>query len=73
MTDQNIRFGIADGGHTHHVVGRTVDKFDELKQHEGWTEPFVRVRFMASEQTLEDEIEQVVEALTRASRSSSTR
>jgi hypothetical protein len=66
VADEGVRFGIADGGHTHDVVQRTVvEKFDEYKKREHWSEPFVRVHFMASEQRLEDEIEleKVVEAL----------
>lgn len=63
LEEEGIRFGIADGGHTHEIVRRIVERLEELKQREGWCEPFVRVRLMASEQSLEAEIEQVVEAL----------
>jgi AIPR protein len=65
VADEGVRFGIADGGHTHDVVQRTVERFDEYAKFEDWSEPFVRVHFMASEQSLEDEIEleKVVEAL----------
>src|SRR5262249_45565480 len=42
MEDEGIRFGIADGGHTHEVVRRTVERLVELKQREEWVEPFVR-------------------------------
>lgn len=63
LADDDIRFGIADGGHTHDVICRTVEQFDEHKEREGWVEPFVRIRLVASEKSFEPEIEQIVEAL----------
>jgi hypothetical protein len=64
--DASPRFGIADGGHTFKVVEDVVDDIETYRQDEDWTEPFVRVHFMASETGssilggIEDE---VVEAL----------
>ena len=50
--DQEItdarKVGIADGGHTFAVISNTIERFEELKKLEDWTEPFVRVRFMTS-------------------------
>lgn len=55
------RFGIADGGHTFKVIEVVTDDLDQYKQDADWTEPFVRVHFMASE--AEMAIDDVVEAL----------
>jgi hypothetical protein len=50
--DQEIsdarKVGIADGGHTFAVISNTIQRLDTLKAIEGWTEPFVRVRFITS-------------------------
>jgi hypothetical protein len=42
------KVGIADGGHTFAVISNTVQRLEDLKLLEGWTEPFVRVRFITS-------------------------
>jgi len=55
------RFGIADGGHTFKVVEDVAGDIENYKQDEDWTEPFVRVHFMASETDVA--IDDVVEAL----------
>jgi hypothetical protein len=56
------RFGIADGGHTFKVVEDVAGDIETYKQDEEWTEPFVRVHFMASESDVLG-IDDVVEAL----------
>jgi hypothetical protein len=61
------RFGIADGGHTFEVICQTVARLNELKDQEGWLEPFVRVHFMAGNSVEQTELEQVVEALNTSS------
>lgn len=61
------RFGIADGGHTYEVIRLTVDRINELKETENWSEPFVRVHFLAGEAVVSGEIEQIVEALNTSS------
>jgi hypothetical protein len=42
------KVGIADGGHTFAVISNTVQRLEDLKLLDGWTEPFVRVRFITS-------------------------
>src|ERR1700730_12065617 len=59
-------FGIADGGHTWEVIGRTVSRLEELRQKEGWSEPFVRVHFMSGE-IVQDAVSDIVEALNTSS------
>jgi hypothetical protein len=61
--DSSPRFGIADGGHTFKVVEDVVKDIDTYMQLEDWTEPFVRVHFMASETDFVDIDDEVVEAL----------
>ncbi|MBV8728612.1 MAG: AIPR family protein, partial [Acidobacteriia bacterium] len=61
------KFGIADGGHTFQVIQQTVAQINELSEREGWTEPFVRVHFLAGEALDLGELEQVVEALNTSS------
>jgi AIPR protein len=56
------RFGIADGGHTFKVIEDVAANINYYKQDEDWTEPFVRVHFMASESDGVG-IDDVVEAL----------
>jgi hypothetical protein len=56
------RFGIADGGHTFKVVEDVAGDIESYKYDEEWTEPFVRVHFMASESDMLG-IDDVVEAL----------
>lgn len=56
------RFGIADGGHTFKVVEDVAGDIETYQQDEEWTEPFVRVHFMASEADVLG-IDDVVEAL----------
>jgi len=65
--DDDARFGIADGGHTYEVIRRTVDRINELKELENWTEPFVRVHFLAGETVVTGELEEIVEALNTSS------
>jgi hypothetical protein len=57
------KFGIADGGHTYEVIRRTVSNLEELQTKEGWSEPFVRVHFLAGEGEDTSEVENIVEAL----------
>lgn len=59
-------FGIADGGHTWEVIGRTILRLEELQQKNGWSEPFVRVHFMSGE-TVQDAVGDIVEALNTSS------
>lgn len=67
ISDDEPRFGIADGGHTYEVIRQTVDRMNELKEIQNWTEPFVRVHFLAGEAVVSGEIEQIVEALNTSS------
>jgi hypothetical protein len=55
------RFGIADGGHTFKVIEDVVANIENYKAEEDWSEPFVRVHFLASETELD--MDDVVEAL----------
>jgi hypothetical protein len=59
-------FGIADGGHTWEVIQRTIGRLEELRQSEGWTEPFVRVHLMSGE-IVQDAVSDIVEALNTSS------
>ncbi|HET9178541.1 MAG TPA: AIPR family protein [Terriglobia bacterium] len=61
------KFGIADGGHTFEVIQQTVARINELREREGWTEPFVRVHFLAGQGFESGELEQLVEALNTSS------
>ena len=61
------KFGIADGGHTFEVIQQTVARMNELREREGWTEPFVRVHFLAGQGFESGELEQLVEALNTSS------
>ena len=65
--EQEPRFGIADGGHTFEVIRQTVERLNELREEPSWSEPFVRVHFMAGEAGVSGEIEQIVEALNTSS------
>lgn len=65
--EDDARFGIADGGHTYEVIRRTVDRINELREIEKWTEPYVRVHFLAGETVVTGELEQIVEALNTSS------
>ncbi len=56
------KVGIGDGGHTFAVVAETMNRIDALKATEGWTEPFVRVRFLTSKAAYVTP-EEMVEAL----------
>lgn len=67
VAEEEPRFGIADGGHTYEVIRQTVDRMNELREQQGWTEPFVRVHFLAGEAVVSGEIEQIVEALNTSS------
>jgi len=61
------KFGIADGGHTFEVIQQTIQRANELSEREGWTEPFVRVHFLAGQAFESGELEQLVEALNTSS------
>lgn len=61
------KFGIADGGHTFEVIQQTIARKNELMEREGWSEPFVRVHFLAGSSMEIGELEQVVEALNTSS------
>lgn len=61
------KFGIADGGHTFEVIQQTIARINELREREGWTEPFVRVHFLAGQAFESGELEQLVEALNTSS------
>jgi len=67
LEDDEPRFGITDGGHTHEVVRQTVARANELAEQDGWSEPFVRVHFLAGTGIGSGEIEEVVEALNTSS------
>lgn len=60
-------FGIADGGHTFEVIRQTISRMNELREREGWTEPFVRVHFLGGQGVDGGELAQVVEALNTSS------
>lgn len=61
------KYGIADGGHTFEVIRQTIARANELSEREGWTEPFVRVHFLAGQAFESGELEQLVEALNTSS------
>ncbi len=61
LTDAR-KVGIGDGGHTFAVISDTMGRIDTLKAKEGWTEPYVRVRFMTSKAAFVSP-EEMVEAL----------
>ncbi len=61
------KFGIADGGHTFEVIQQTVARLNELRERDGWIEPFVRVHFLAGQAFESGELEQLVEALNTSS------
>lgn len=65
--DEQKRFGVADGGHTFEVIRQTVNRINELKELNDWTEPFVRVHFLAGDAVESGEIDQIVEALNTSS------
>ena len=65
--EDELLFGIADGGHTFEVIRQTMDRINELKEREGWIEPFVRVHFLAGESVFSTEVEEIVEALNTSS------
>lgn len=67
LENGDAKFGIADGGHTFEVILQTVARSNELQEREGWSEPFVRVHFLAGDSKEIGELEQVVEALNTSS------
>ena len=67
LENGNPKFGVADGGHTFEVIKQTISRANELSEREGWTEPFVRVHFLAGQAFDSGELEQVVEALNTSS------
>jgi hypothetical protein len=56
------KVGIGDGGHTFAVISDTMSRIESLKAIDGWTEPYVRVRFMTSKAAYVSP-EEMVEAL----------
>jgi len=67
LENDEPRFGVADGGHTFRVINETVARLNELKEKDGWTEPFVRVHFLAGEAIESGLLEQLVAALNTSS------
>ncbi|HWY57923.1 MAG TPA: AIPR family protein [Terriglobales bacterium] len=67
MENGEPKYGIADGGHTFEVIRQTIVRANELSEREGWTEPFVRVHFLAGQAFESGELEQLVEALNTSS------
>jgi hypothetical protein len=65
--EEQKRFGVADGGHTFEVIRQTVTRINELKDLDSWTEPFVRVHFLAGDAVESGELDQIVEALNTSS------
>jgi hypothetical protein len=63
----SVKFGVADGGHTYDVIQQTLAGAAEYAENAEWTEPFVRVHFLAGEKLPIGELEQVVEALNTSS------
>jgi len=63
LEESGTKFGIGDGGHTFEVIERTVQALHDYRSDDGWSEPFVRVHFVASENEEFDEVDQIVEAL----------
>jgi hypothetical protein len=62
--DSSPRFGIADGGHTFKVIEKVVSDIAAYAEKDAeWTEPYVRVHFLASETDTLLGMEEVVEAL----------
>jgi hypothetical protein len=61
--DDATPFGIADGSHTFRAVQTTVDDIELFRADGDWSEPFVRVHFLAAPNPDELAIEEVVEAL----------
>jgi AIPR protein len=66
VDDDEVRFGIADGGHTFEVIRQTIDRINELREIENWSEPFVRIHFLAGE-GVAGELDEIVEALNTSS------
>jgi hypothetical protein len=67
LENGNPKFGVADGGHTFEVIKQTVARVNELREVEGWIEPFVRVHFLGGQAFDSGELESVVEALNTSS------
>jgi len=67
LENGELKFGIADGGHTFEVIQQTVARMNELRERDGWAEPFVRVHFLAGQGFESGELEQLVEALNTSS------
>jgi hypothetical protein len=61
--DDTPKYGIADGGHTFHVIKKTVARIDELRADKDWKEPFVRVHFIAGNRDSLREDVAIVDAL----------
>src|SRR5258708_3114433 len=55
------RFGVADGGHTLHVIQKTSATIEELRKREGRVEPFVRVHLLSGR--IHEMAAEIVEAL----------
>src|ERR1700687_5522877 len=67
LENNEPKFGVADGGHTFEVIKQTVARLNELREKDGWTEPFVRVHFLAGDAIESGQLEALVEALNTSS------
>lgn len=61
------RYGVADGGHTFSIIRETLNRMNELKEKDGWVEPYVRVHFLGGDEFQSGQLEQLVEALNTSS------
>lgn len=57
-----FKYGIADGGHTFEVIKHTVEQMELYQAKEGWNEPYVKVHFVATEES-HGQVEDIVESL----------
>jgi hypothetical protein len=58
---------VVRSAHTFEVIQQTITRANELNERAGWTEPFVRVHFLAGQAFESGELEQLVEALNTSS------
>lgn len=65
--DDELKYGIADGGHTFGVIEDTVNRLPDFKGRDEWSEPSVRVHFVAGRHNLPTSDEEIVEALNTSS------
>jgi hypothetical protein len=59
--DGTPRFGVADGGHTLHVIQKTTAAIEDFRKREEWVEPFVRVHLLSGR--IHEMAPEIVEAL----------